>query len=122
MNVFGKSVVFDKSIFGKSIFGKIMAREIGESLGNPLGQGSGAFMARKAALALMRGGRGFRTPARKPRVYSNGMTRGQRKRLIRAACATAESDRQKLVCSKKADLSGIPFDQLKYQFGALAGR
>lgn len=110
---------FGKSLFGKTVFAKIMNREIGQTLGNPLGEGSGAHQRRMGAFALMRGGRGFRTPAKQPRVYPNGMTRGQRKRAIRAACVVAEADRQKRVCTNMADKSGLPFDMLKYQFGSL---
>lgn len=110
---------FGKSLFGKTVFAKIMNREIGQTLGNPLGDGSGAFLARKSALALMRGGRGFRTPAKQPRVYSNGLTRGQRKRANRSACAVAETDRQKRECRAMAAISRVPFEQLKYQFGSL---
>lgn len=36
---------FGKSLFGQTVFAKIMNREIGQTLGNPLGEGSGAFMA-----------------------------------------------------------------------------
>ncbi|TGV87725.1 hypothetical protein EN788_62610 [Mesorhizobium sp. M2D.F.Ca.ET.145.01.1.1] len=68
----------------------------------------------------MRGGRGFRTPAKEPEVHRTlGTTRGQRKRMVRAASAAAETDRQKRVCAKMAERSGIPFEQLKYQFGSL---
>lgn len=113
---------FGKSLFGKTVFAKIMNREIGERLGNPLGEGSGAFQARKAALAAMTGGRGFRIPAKQPRVYSDGLTRGQRKRMRRDICIVKEARRQKEQCQKLAERSGQSFDSLKFQFGCLAAR
>ncbi|RWI85968.1 MAG: hypothetical protein EOR22_30360 [Mesorhizobium sp.] len=111
---------FGKSLFSKTPFAKIMNREIGERLGNPLGEGSGAFLARKAALAAMTGGRGFRVPARQPRVYADGLTRGQRKRMRRDICIVKEVRRQKAACEAMSKISGIPYDALKFQFGSLA--
>ncbi|RWX70423.1 hypothetical protein EN780_03245 [Mesorhizobium sp. M4B.F.Ca.ET.089.01.1.1] len=111
---------FGKSLFGKTVFAKIMNREIGNTLGNPLGEGSGAFRARKATLAAMTGGKGFRTPAKQPRVYSDGLTRGQRKRMRRDICIVKEARRQKEACEKMSERSAIPFDALKFQFGCLA--
>lgn len=112
---------FGKSLFGKTIFAKIMNREIGESLGNPLGEGSGAFMARKAKLALMRGGRGFRTPAREPEVHRTlGTTRGQRKRMRRDWANLKELQRQNQACVEMSARSGLHYDKLTYQFGCLA--
>ncbi|PBB41739.1 hypothetical protein CK222_21525 [Mesorhizobium sp. WSM3866] len=113
---------FGKSLFSKTPFAKIMNRDIGERLGNPLGEGSGAFMARKAALAAMTGGKGFRVPAKQPRVYSDGFTRGQRKRMRRDICIVKEAQRQKAACEKMAERSGQSYDALKFQFGCLAVR
>lgn len=111
---------FGKSLFGKTVFAKIMNREIGNTLGNPLGEGSGAFQARKGTLAAMTGGKGFRTPARQPRVYSDGLTRGQRKRIRRDICIVKEARRQNEACQKMSERSGQSFDALKFQFGCLA--
>lgn len=111
---------FGKSLFGQTIFAKIMSHDIGQSLGNPLGEGSGPFAARKAALALMRGGKGFRVPAKQPRVYSDGMTRGQRKRMRRDICIVKELQRQHQACTEMSARSGQHYDKLKFQFGCLA--
>jgi hypothetical protein len=60
-----------------NIFSKIMADETAR-LGNPLGAGSGAFMARMHGMAVMAGGRGFRHPKKGPKLSKGGSTRKQR--------------------------------------------
>lgn len=70
-----------------NIFNRILNREFRQSvtLGNPLGRDSGPFLARMNQLATMRNNRGFRTPPLEPRKDAQGLTRGERKRVLRAA-------------------------------------
>lgn len=69
-----------------NIFNRILFRDHRQSLriGNPLGRDSGPFLARMNSLAMLREGRGFRTPPKQPAVDAQGMTRGDRKRALRA--------------------------------------
>ena len=43
---------------------------------------------RFAAMAAMTGGKGFRTPAKQPKIDAQGLTRGDRKRRARAIANT----------------------------------
>lgn len=60
-----------------SIFDKILARDFEQTrrLGNPLGKGSGPFLARMNFWAQMRGSDGFRQPPRGPKLSKGGRTR-----------------------------------------------
>ncbi|MER9833383.1 hypothetical protein NKJ28_00200 [Mesorhizobium sp. M0145] len=113
MNLLGK--------FGKA-FAKILTRDAGQShrLGNPLGVDSGPFLARRNAMALMTGGRGFSVPAKTPRVHRTlGTTRGQRKRAARQWANTAETDRQERVCASIMARTGMRRDEAVRPFGSL---
>lgn len=85
-----------------NIFSKIMADETAR-LGNPLGAGSGAFMARMHRMAVMTGGRGFRQPKKGPKLSKNGTTRKQREagaKEIYAKNLKAEADFRASVAGK----------------------
>ena len=85
-----------------NIFSKIMADETAR-LGNPLGAGSGAFMARMHRMAVMTGGRGFRQPAKGPKLSKGGTTRKQREagaKEIYAKNLKAEADFRASVAGK----------------------
>lgn len=74
------------------IFKKVLEREHANDtkLGMPL---SGtAHKRRLDTLARMTGGNGFRTPPKEPRKDAQGRTRGDRKRLIRAAAMARVSE------------------------------
>ncbi|WP_127524651.1 hypothetical protein [Mesorhizobium sp. Z1-4] len=63
-----------------NVFDRIRERDIVQSvtLGIPLGKGSGPFLARMNAMALMTGGHGFRQPKKGPKLSKNGTTRKER--------------------------------------------
>lgn len=85
-----------------NIFSKIMADETAR-LGNPLGAGSGAFMARMHRMAVMTGGRGFRLPGKGPKLSKGGTTRKQREagtKQIYAKNLKAEADFRASVAGK----------------------
>lgn len=107
-----------------NIFSKILGKAVKQDtrLGNPLGVGNGPFFARMNCMALMRGGNGFQTPPRDPFKDSQGMTRGDRKRMARATCNNAERARQRREFDalveprmKKADVAA-----LRLRFGSLS--
>ncbi|RWP29501.1 hypothetical protein [Mesorhizobium sp.] len=113
MNLLGK--------FGKA-FTKILTSDAGQShrLGNPLGVDSGPFLARRNAMALMTGGRGFTTPAKEPRVHPTfGTTRGQRKRARRSFANLSEAARQERNCESIMARTGMRRDEAARSFGSL---
>lgn len=61
-----------------SIFDRIAGREASNI--RALGKPSGNPEARKAGMAAMTGGRGFRQAKKEPGVYRDGLTRGEHKR------------------------------------------
>lgn len=73
-------------------FRGLLDKEYGEDmrLGHPL-RDPAAIARRTSAYAAMRGGNGFRTPKKAPRVHPNGMTRGEMKRAAHAAFLASNS-------------------------------
>lgn len=53
-------------------------------LGNPSAD-QAHYDRRMTAMSRMTGGKGFRTPPKAARIFSDGKTRGDRKRALRAA-------------------------------------
>ena len=81
-----------------NIFDTLMARqERGDlSLGAPAPD-EAAGLRRMNAMAQLRGGAGFRQPRKAPKIYADGLTRGQKKRRARAAAdAKVSEDRPAL--------------------------
>lgn len=103
------------NIFNRIIFGDF-AQE--KRLGYPLND-KASIERRMNIMSGYTGGKGFRTPARKPRVDAQGKTRGDRKRAIRVACNAAERKRQELAAKIIARREGIPFAVAAKQFGSL---
>ncbi|QWY83258.1 hypothetical protein [Rhizobium phage RHph_X2_25] len=76
-----------------NIFNKIVADEYANDtrLGMP-STDTTHFLRRMNAMAIMRGGNGFRTPAKATRTYSDGTTRAERKEKARLAANAAVSE------------------------------
>lgn len=105
------------NIFNRIIFGDFTQEK---RLGYPLNDDA-AVSRRKNIMSGYTGGKGFRTPALKPRVDSQGMTRGDRKRAIRAACNAAERKRQETEAKIIVRRTGVPFAVAAQQFGSVHG-
>lgn len=67
-----------------NIFNRLMAKQISKeiTLGNPLVDHS-AISRRQNHFASMRNGNGFQQPKKSPKTDAQGLTRGDRKRLMR---------------------------------------
>nr|WP_278374577.1 hypothetical protein [Brucella anthropi] len=67
-----------------NIFNKLIAKQVSKevTLGNPLDDAL-AISRRQNHFASLRGGNGFRQPKASPKTNAQGLTRGDRKRLMR---------------------------------------
>lgn len=75
-----------------NVFRSLLDKEYGDDmrLGHPL-RDPAAIARRTSTYAALRGGAGFRTPKKSPRVHENGMTRGEMKRAAHAAFLASNS-------------------------------
>lgn len=80
-----------------NIFNKIVADEYANdtTLGLP-STDTMHFLRRMNAMSTMRGGNGFRTPAKEPKKDAQGLTRGQRKEKARLAANARVSEEREL--------------------------
>lgn len=76
-----------------NVFTKLANDELAEAarLGSPAKDAT-ARERRKDVMSRATGGKGFRTPAKEPKVAADGTSRGQRKRALRAATAAKVSE------------------------------
>ncbi|MER9697627.1 hypothetical protein [Mesorhizobium sp. M0146] len=76
-----------------NVFTKLANTEIAEAanLGSP-SKDEAALLRRKDILSRSTNGKGFRTPAKEPKVAADGTTRGQRKRAARAVANAKVSE------------------------------